>query len=213
MQKRFFLFTVAVCLLAVAAPAIDRGASMVDTISVEGIQHDGGDSLGGSLWGETVTATKEQQWAILLGGGLGTLWPDLGDGIDYWELGIGVKYYLLRETSLALITSYRELDMTDDPDIFTTEFTLKQRIIPAEEAISPFVRAGLGTRTVEYIPEPDIDDAFTEMILSFGVGVDFMMADNFAIVFESVWYLTEELDEDETPDWWFGRIGMQYYWE
>lgn len=214
MQKLKVLSAITILLsVALGASAIDRDARMIDTISVDGIQYDGGDSLGLSLWGETVTATREEIWAVLFGGGLGTIWPDSGDGIDYWEIGLGMKYYLLQDTSLALVGTYRELDMPDDPDVVTTELTLKHRFVPADEAVSPFLRGGIGTRKVEYIPEPSVDDDFTEMILSVGFGVDFMMADNFAIVFEGTWYVTEKLDDDETPDWWIGRVGMQYYWE
>lgn len=209
MQKSTLLISAIIVLsLSPYARAIDREASMIDTLSIETTQYDSGDSLGVSLWGETVTATRQRNWAILLGGSIGTLWPDRGDGLDYWELGLGMKYYPRRNTSATVRGLYRELDLPDRPDILTAEFFIKHRLIPAEETVSPFVRAGIGSRVIERIPEPDTDEDFSETIFLFGAGCDFMMAENFAIVFESTWYRVEE-----TQDWWLGSIGMQYYWE
>lgn len=215
MKTRVALASLAVLFFfVVASRAIDRDARMIDTIALESTYYNSGDSFGGSLWGETATAAPNENWAILLGGGLGTIWPDGGDGVDYWEIGLGMKYYLVQDTSIAVAATYRELDMFDDPDVLTGELTLKHRFVPADDPVSPFARAVIGMRTVETIPEPEIDEDFTEMILALGIGCDFMMADNFAFVFESVWYVTEELgDDEESPDWWLGRIGMQYYWE
>jgi len=215
MHKREILSSIVILLsVAAIAPAVDRDAEMVDTISVETMQYDDGDSLGLSLWGETATAMDEKKWAVLFGGNVGTIWPDMGDGIDYWEIGLGMKYYVLQDTSLALVGLYREVDQPDDPKILTADLTLKHRFVPAYETVSPFIRGGIGARTVEYTSEPDVGvNDFSEMIFSFGLGIDFMMTDHFAFVFEGTRYITEKLDEDETPNWWIGRVGMQYYWE
>ena len=124
-----------------------------------------------------------------------------------------MKYYVFQDTSLALTWTYRELDISDRPDIMTGLLELKHRLIPAYETVSPYLLGGFGARRVEYIPEPEVDDDFSEMIFSFGLGIDFMMNDHFAFVFEGTWNITEAIDEEETPDWGLFRIGMQYYWQ
>jgi hypothetical protein len=213
MMRFVCVLTVAVLVVASSAFAIDRDARFIDTVSLETTRYDGGDSLGGSLWAETATAAKSGDWAVLCGGGLGELWPDGGDSILYWEVGLGLKHYLAVDTSISVLGTYRELDIQDRPDILTGLGFVKHRLVPPDDDISPYIIAGAGLRQVEYIPEPPVDDDFTELLIFGGLGCDFMMAKNFAIVFESVWYRTEELDDDETADWWQGRVGMQYYWD
>ena len=198
--------------MSTAAFAIDRDARMIDTVWGEATVYDGGDSLGLSLWSETATAEPEGRWAILAGGALGTVWPNAGDGVEYWELGLGLKHYLARDTSLSLLGLYRELDTEDRPDLRRATATMKHRLMPAADPVSPYVIAGAGLQTVEDIPEPTVDTDFTELLLVGGAGVDFMMAENFAIVFEGAWYITQELDGEESEDWFLGRVGMQYYW-
>jgi len=201
----FILFS-----LVIISPAIDRDVRMIDTISIVGTTSDSGDSLGGSLWGETVTSKENDKWAILFGGSLAKSWQDNEENANYWNIGIGVKYYLLPSTSIALTGEYLERDYSGKPDIKTGILTVKHRLLPAEDDISPFLLVSIGMRTVEYI---HFDDDYSELIYSFGAGVDFMMADNYAITFEGTWNMTAELGDNTSSDnWLMGRVGMTYYW-
>jgi opacity protein-like surface antigen len=193
------------------APAIDRGARMIDTISIEGTTSDSGDSLGGSLWGETSTSAENEKWAILFGGSLAKLWPDKEENANAWNIGLGVKYYLLPSTSMALTGEYMERDFQGKPDIKTGKLNVKHRLLPADDDISPYLLAGVGIRTVEYI---HFDNDYTELIYSLGMGIDFMMAENYAITFEGTWNMTAEMGDDTSSDnWLMGRIGLTYYWD
>ena len=197
--------------LAIIAPAIDRGARMIDTISIVGNTSDSGDSLGGSLWGEITTSAENDKWAILFGGSLAKLSPDNEEGANYWDVGLGVKYYLLSSTSFAITGEYLERDYSGKPDIKTGRLDFKHRLLPADDDISPYILAGVGVRTVEYI---HFNDDYTELIYSLGAGVDFMMAENYAITFEASWNMTAEMSGDDSSDnWLMGRVGMTYYWD
>ena len=77
MNHRVLSSTLIVLLSAtLTAPAIDRGARMIDTIALEGTTSDSRDTLAVSLWGETQTSSESEKWAILFGGSLGKVWPD-----------------------------------------------------------------------------------------------------------------------------------------
>ncbi len=69
-KKVTLLASLTLLSLAIIAPAIDRDARMIDTISIVGTTSDHSDSLGGSLWGETVTSKDNDKWSILFGGSL-----------------------------------------------------------------------------------------------------------------------------------------------
>ena len=209
-KKITVLSSLALLALAIVAPAIDRDARMIDTISIVGNTSDSGDSLGGSLWGEITTSAENDKWAILFGGSLAKLSLDNEEGANYWDIGLGVKYYLLTSTSFAITGEYLERDYSGKPDIKTGRLDFKHRLLPADDDISPYVLAGIGVRTVEYI---HFDDDYTELIYSIGAGVDFMMAENYAITFEASWNMTAEMSGDDSSDnWLMGRVGMTYYW-
>ncbi len=210
-KKITMLSTLTLLSLVVIAPAIDRGARMIDTISIVGTTADNSDSLGGSLWGETVTSKENDKWAILFGGSLAKLSVDNEESANYWNVGLGVKYYLLTSTSIAITGEYLERDYSGKPDIKTGLLSVKHRLLPADDDISPFLLAGVGIRTVEYI---HFDNDYSELIYSLGAGVDFMMAENYAITFEATWNMTAELgDNFSSENWLMGRIGMTYYWD
>ncbi len=195
---------------AIYSQAIDRDARMIDTISLIGTSSDHTDSLGASLWGETVTSKDNEKWAILFGGALANLWQDNEESSSYWNLGIGVKYYLMTSTSIALSGLYTERDYSGKPDIKTGRVDVKHRFLPADEDISPYMLLGVGVRTVEYL---HLDDDYNEFIYSIGGGIDFMMADNYAISFEATYNMTAELgDNYSSDDWLYAGVGMKYYW-
>ena len=211
MYKRIaFISSLVLISLTTIAPAIDRDARMIDTISIVGNTSDSGDSLGGSLWGEITTSAENDKWAILFGGSLAKLSMDNEERANYWDVGLGVKYYLLTSTSFALTGEYLERDYSGKPDIKTGKIFFKHRLLPADDDISPYLIAVAAIRTVDYIHH---DDEYTEFVYSLGAGVDFMMAENYAITFEGIWNMTAEMGDDASSDnWLMGRVGMTYYW-
>lgn len=211
MYKKITLISSLILLaLVITSPAIDRGARMIDTISIEGNSSDHNDSLGGSLWGEVTTSAENDKWSILFGGSLAKLTSDYRDSSSYWNLGLGVKYYMLRSTSVAITGQYLEADYSGKADMKTGKVDFKHRLLPADDDISPFLLAGAGIRTVDYLYN---DSEYTELIYSLGAGVDFMMAYNYAITFEATWNMTAELGDDQSSDnWLMARVGMAYYW-
>lgn len=212
MQKKItILSTIVLLSLVVITPAIDRDARMIDTISIVGTTSDHIDSLGGSLWGETITSKDNDKWSILFGGSLAKLWDDNLENANFWNIGLGVKYYMLTSTSVAITGEYLERDYSGKPDIKTGKLDFKHRLLPAVDDISPYLLAGVGIRTVEYILSKD---DYTELIYSLGAGIDFMMADNYAITFEASWNITAELGDNYSSDnWLMGKVGMTYYWD
>jgi hypothetical protein len=194
--------------------ALDRDARMIDTLAVEVGSYKQGETIGLSLWGETAAGGPEGRWAILFGGAAGEVWPDAGDDYAYWKVGLGMKYHLFQDTSLALIGAYMEFDYPDLPDIISGELLLKHRFVPADEWVSPYLLAGATIRNVEKVPEPATDEDFGEMVISVGLGCEFMINREFSFLFEGSWNETYELsDGHELPDWWLGVFGMRYYWK
>ena len=212
MYKKITLISSLILLaLVITSPAIDRDARMIDTISLEGNSSDNADSLGGSLWGEVTTSAENDKWSILFGGSLAKLTSDYRESSSYWNIGIGVKYYMLRSTSVALTGQFLEADYPGKADMKTGKVDFKHRLLPAEDPISPFLLAGAGIRTVDYLY---YSSEYTELIYSLGAGVDFMMANNYAITFEASWNMTAELGDDQSSEnWLMGRVGMTYYWD
>lgn len=216
MNHRVLSATLIVLLSAtLTAPAIDRGARMIDTIGLEGTTSDSRDTLAVSLWGETRTSAETEKWAILFGGSLGKVWPEADFGsAKSWELGVGLKYYLIPSTSLALTGTYGERDWEGRPDTRAADLLLKHRLLPAVDDVSPYLLVGLGQRNVEVIVPPEFDTDFREWVWTFGVGCDFMMGRNYAFVFEGSWNVTDGVSDDpDSDDWVMGLIGMRYYWD
>jgi len=209
------LIVILVLFSIISAHAIDRGARLIDTISVESTLFDGSDAISGALWGETTIDNTAEDWAFLIGGKYGTVSPHLLDNIDFWSIGIGLKYYLFPVTSIAVTGSYGEYDLDESPDVREGSVTLKQRLLPADAGISPFLTAGYTVRSAEAFSELKGDDRLyesshtsSENVIRLGAGLDLSMTDNMVIVIKAVFNEAETLE-----DVWVSSVGMMYYWE
>ena len=200
---------------ATSTHAIDRGARLIDTIGVESTLFDGSDAISGTLWGETIINNTAEEWAFLIGGKYGTVSPHLLDNVDFWSIGIGMKYYMLPVTSIAVTGHYGDYDIDGNPDVREGNVTLKQRLLPADAGISPFVTVGYSVRSADSFSVIKGEDRLyesthtsSENVIQLGVGVDLSMTDAMAIVIKGLFSETETLE-----DGWITSIGMMYYWE
>ncbi len=203
-------------ILATTALAIDRNADMIDSIKYMTSSYDQGDTHDLALSGETALADAGQNWSFLVEGQKGILALDSGDDYDSWALGLGLKFYLTKITSLALIASYGEIDFQEGAETRTGTARLKQRFLPSTEDISPFVA---GSAAIQEIDAPEgflssDGDVYSELILKCGIGCDFMLDETTAIVIEAYLAQSEATSSDisDSSDGWTAEAGMSFYW-
>jgi outer membrane protein W len=186
---------------------------MIDTLSAEMSTFDGGDTMAFSLWGETAMATPDGDWSFLLGGRVGTESPDGAEDANFWNLGLGMKHYFTHLTSLALVGAYTEYDVSYDLDVKAASLSLKHRFISAIEPISPFVTVGATYQTINKPWNDASGDSFSELVGKIGVGCDFMMTEDMAIVLSAAYFNAEDVsDGPNPPDGWMATLSMMYYW-
>jgi hypothetical protein len=200
---------------AATLTATDRNARMIDTLAVQSDVFDDGDAIKGTLWSENAFASPYRDWTLLLGGGAGSISPDDAESVDFWEAGFGLKYYITILTSLSLVGQFGAYyDIAGDPDTRGGTFTLKQRFIPADQALSPYVAGAATYRTIEEAFDGSTTDDYTEVVAGALLGCDFMLTESLAIVLESGYSHAEEVSgEFETPDAWSVSLGFKGYWE
>jgi opacity protein-like surface antigen len=216
---RFRLISAAAAALAAATltvGAIDRDASMIDTVAFDGFMSDGVDLARLGLSSEIGLATVHRDWSILAALGFGQVSPDAGINGELWFVGLGVKYYVTDLTSVALTGHYESWDEPADIGISGATLALKHRLVPAHEVISPFLTAGASMEemTVEFRGTP-AEDSLTQIGIDVGAGCDFMLSDDMALVLQGGYTLTEKVSggPDDTDDGWHVFAGMAYYWE
>lgn len=210
--------------------AIDRGARMIDTISVDVEELDDVDSAGISLWGETLLAPEREDWALICGGGVGTLSPDTTvavspetgalvesatRNVDFWTIGIGLKFYLAPPTSLSAVGTYAEYEQGGiERDAKGVTFTAKQRLLPADSALSPFVKGSYMLRDRSSFSDVGTQGSFSENLIALGGGIEFGAGENFSFVFEAARVESDNSENgDEDLDGWRGSFAMQYYFD
>ena len=211
------LAAVTACLLAYATvvSAIDRNASCIDWLAVEGASYDQVAAIGASVWTEIGLATEHDDWAILAGLGGLRLTPDDGGSANAWMAALGVKYYLADLTSFALIGNYRDSGSTYNLDSGAT-LIAKQRLISADEVISPYVRLSASIQRATWRPSSTVSEQkFTEAVLTAEIGCDFMLRDDFALQFQGGRSESEDLsgDLDQFADGWIASVAMVYYYD
>ena len=215
MKKALVLAGVTLAALAGSnAYAIDRGARMIDWIGGDAEFLDDAETIAATLWGETRFAVPQEIWAFLIGAGAGELSPDAADDAGFWNVGLGLKFYAAPVTSVALIGRYAEYDYDDNRDVQSGELVLRHRLIPAEEAISPYVFAGAGVRFSDDLEGgEDNADSEAEPFATLGGGADFMMNDEMAMVFEGAYTgIDEQSGGYESDNGWRVGLYMKYYW-
>lgn len=206
----------AVALLAVlmAAPvqAIDRGASMIDSLVFDVADIDGADSLGFGLWNET--ALENQDWALLFGGTYGEIGPEVGDDINYWSLGLGIRYYITSMTAADVLAQYGQKDQGEERDIKSATLSLRQRLMPAGASVSPFLRGSVGVRERSTFSDDANDDNLSEVIGALSAGVEFRLNSELSFSLEAGYQEAEASDDGtEDLDGTFGSVAMRYYFD
>jgi hypothetical protein len=191
------------------AVAIDRDANMIDTVWIDGTSFSDSESYGIRVSGETSVKDTGGEWALLAAISRGVLTPDGMGDFDSTSLALGVKHYLFSPTSISLLGSYTWHDGSSDFDIASIKASFKQRLLPATDPISPYLR---GEASVQFVDEDD--SSYEVLVLSAIAGCDFMMTDTMAVVFEGGISESEDIDDgSDREDGWLVSIGMQYYWE
>ncbi|MDA1043648.1 MAG: outer membrane beta-barrel protein [Verrucomicrobia bacterium] len=191
--------------------AIDRDAEMINTAAVELMELDSADGIGVAVWGETAFDTDSPVWAILMKAGYGTISPKNSSSENYWNAAVGLKYYVLPETSVALVGDY--LSFEGDRDAKMASLQGKHRFVPADEKISPYATASIGIRERSTFSSESVAEAsFSETIFSLGGGVEFRMTEVLSFIFDAK-YVTAEQSPDGTEnlDGVAGFLGLQYY--
>jgi hypothetical protein len=181
---------------------------MIDRFSLDLAELDDADSIGGSIWGEQ-NVGWDGSWAVLAGGGLGTISPDNAGNIDYWRLGLGLKYYFTELNSLALLGHYTDYD---DCDAKAATLFYKQRLWSAKAQISPFGTASATLRDRSTFSDPECDDSVSEFVFTLGGGCDFAASENLVFSFEGGYAVADESDDGaEDLDGLVLTFSMVYY--
>ncbi len=208
-----------VAMVALNGFAIDRDASMIDELNLDVTSYDDADYLGLSITVENLMAASGQNWALLAGIGIGELEADAGATYDAIWAGLGVKWYLTPVTGISLMGTWRDLDNSTGSDIEITGgmAEVKQRLLPASMAISPYVKGRAALQEVDH-PAGYLDfttaDKFTQLTISAAFGCEFMMNDTMAWVFEAGLSESENMDSGgDTEDGFTARLAMRYHWD
>lgn len=215
MKNRLVVLAVlaAVVGLGLRASATDRDAQMIDWLAMDVMSFSDADGFGGSVWGETTFATPRRDWALLFGGGVGQLSPDASElpDLNYWRVGVGLKYYFMPLTSLSAVGDYTRFDDEGDSDMKSGMAILKQRLVRAEAPVAPYVTGGIGAREREVMTGSD--DSVSETLLSVGGGIEFNMSEEFVIALD-ISYITADDTPDEAAelDGVVGQLQLKYYW-
>jgi hypothetical protein len=207
-----------VCSLVVAGSlqvqAIDREARMIDRVNLDLSYLDDVDGIGGSVLGETALATRWQEWAVLFGGGIGTLSPLEGENSDYWNLLLGLKLYATPVTSLSAYGKYEQYDSgSTDRDAKSATALLKQRLVPAEFSVCPFLTGAVTVRDRSTFTDRGTESSFSEYLVNAGGGCEFAMNDELSFEFAASYQFADTSDDGaEDLDGWTATVGMLYYW-
>jgi hypothetical protein len=212
--KSILLCVVSMALVAASAQAIDCGARMIDRVNLDLAHLDEVDSIGGSILGETVFDVPRRDWAILFGGGLGTISPDYADDVNFWHISLGLKYYLFPVTSLSFMGKYERYDAPPGHrDAKGASVQLKHRFLPAEAPLSPYVVSTLTARTRSTFSAPGVEGSFSEVLFNVGAGAEFAMRNDLSFAFEIVHQLAEASENGaEDLDGVLVTVSMVYYW-
>jgi hypothetical protein len=194
--------------------AIDRDASRIDSVIGQASSYDKENLWMAGLASEARLAAPSKQWALLAAAGYGQVSPEDMDNVTFWELELGLKCYVLPETSVSLVAQYSVYDLEEDhADFFGGTAGVKQRFIPASEAISPFAFGALSVRDNDSFSTSGYKGLFPDVAVTLGLGCDLMMNDELAFVFEGAYVTGEHESDSVDPDGWWGAFSMKYYWE
>lgn len=206
---------VAIFSLACTAGAIDRGADRIDRAFGSFGTYDGGDMWSAGVGTEMVVGPLQENWAVLLVGQYGQASADVGDeDMDHWRVELGLKYYLLPETSFAALVGYGQFHDSGDCDLKSLRLYAKQRFLPATAPISPYA---LGIATIQDksgFGDSGCGDIVSDFVFSVGGGVDFAVRDDLAFTFEFIGSVGENTSDGPiNADGVSGTFGLRYYFD
>lgn len=211
-MNKYWLSALAALLLCVpVSMAIDRDAVSVETAALELMELDDADGYGLAVWGETAFSTEPSDWAVLLKVAYGEFSPIDAGSESYLSGALGIKYYILPSTSVAVIGDYTSYDGDRDAKMGT--LVGKHRLISADEDVSPYITASVGIRDrSSFSSVTEGGDSFSESVFTFGAGVEFRMTEVLSFVLDAKIVEAEESDDGtEDLDGITGFVGLQYY--
>ncbi|MDD4870245.1 MAG: hypothetical protein PHR77_06760 [Kiritimatiellae bacterium] len=211
--KNVLIVAVLFLVFSVSSYATDKNAKFIDSIGVIGMSYGDGQLLDFQLWGETALGGKNssKEWALIVGGGIGTDSPDNSDDIDIWNGLAGIKYYFNDLTSLALIGSYMAYDTDANNDITSASLVGKHRFVEVSEGVSPFLTASGIFRSID----TGSGENDSEIVATVGLGCEFLLTDDLSIVFEASYLHGEAIDSGgyELQDGVVAAIYFTGYWD
>lgn len=196
------------------AQALDRDASMIDSVGAKLTPFDENDGISVFISGEQAIQNTGGDWAFLLGGQFGTASPSFVDDDDFWSVTAGLKWYVLPPTSVSATFTYGQYDKPMNPDYRSLGLELKQRLLPADAPISPFVTVGCNLYSSDAFYEKDgnvsifHDEVNSDLAASAGAGIDVSMTEDMVIVIDAGY-----TESENTDDGWTMGLAMKYYWK
>lgn len=205
------------------APAMERTASMIDTIGVEAQRYDRADAYGVRVLGEVALGDSPGDWSILVGGSLGRLNIDPPHALDGhssrtpWDAGVGIKYYAGDLTSFSLLWSYGTYNIGRSDVYAAATMGWKQRFLSAGRTLSPYMTGSVSFQS-ETLPPGDRSrsgEEFSNLLYTFGAGCDFVSRKDLVFAFEAAYTLCTEIGNAVPIDPEGLRVGfyMKYFWD
>jgi hypothetical protein len=216
MKVRMLVLSGAAMLAALTASAIDRNASMIDSAAIAGYRSSTVRIVTLDVWGENALVAPRRDWAILVNLGFGQAKPAGGASGNTWAAGLGVKYYLTELASLSLVGRYETWGGDSGVDVASGTLGFKYRFLSAEEVVSPFATCGVAFQGITRdIAGTEESDSLSEAQLSVGVGCDFLLKSDMALVMQGAFFQPEKLAGDgaKLDNGWTASAGLAYYWE
>jgi hypothetical protein len=209
MKTRLIAATLAMLLTATMNTfAIDYDAAHIDQLGIYGLSYKDGSQSGIFLKSE-VRVWGNPDWAILVGGVMGQDSVNSSDS-DFWTGEFGIKTYLSEMISVAFIVDYTNLEDWDT-GITAGSLVYKQRLVPANKGVSPFVQASIAYRAID----AGGDSSSTgEIVGNIGAGCQFMLTSELGLVLEGSYLHSEATASDgfEMQDGAIGSIYFIGYW-
>lgn len=177
-MNKLIITAIAICISMVSVifvSATDRDAASIDTISVYASSPADVDTIKLTLWSEQVLADHYDNWAVLVGISGGVESPTGKKDSKFWQVGLGLKYYLNSLTSLAARGEYGQYhNLPADPDFRICTVEAKRRLLDARNTISPFIVAFYSLTDGEAHRN-------AQHTLGFKAGSDFMLTGTIAL--------------------------------
>lgn len=178
MNKLIIIAVISICMSMISVifvSATDRDAASIDTIGGYASSPADVDIMKLTLWSEQALANNYYNWAVLVGISGGVESPTGEKDNRFWQVGLGLKYYLDSLTSLAIRGEYgQHHNLSGNPDFRICTVEAKRRLFDAKNVISPFIVAFYSLTDGEA-------HRSAQHTLGFRAGSDFMLTDTIAL--------------------------------